>query len=496
MKIRVSFTSRTFLICLWFCITIFLVLFGIRKNTSLWFDEVWVIGAISDSTSFGKYLITIIRDHQQPLLFAMEYFVYKLFGSNELVLRLPSIISVAAGIVVLFRLGLKYNDKVGVFPSLLAFFSYTLLCVGAYSARPYGLLFFTSSLVVYYFNDRSNHRGSYALSLCLLSLTHWFGLLLGFCMLAIDLLDTCLSKCSRRHLLAYLALIPALIWTFLVILLGGKSLLSFWVSVPGIKDVLGLFRYLCGYVNFYFIIFFAGSLLSIICYIAKKEDNLLFLMSVVVVVLMILPVYVYSKYINPAGSLFSYTYFICLLPFVYLIISYLLSFIINVPISINDIPTKVKVYGVSLKCLITCLLVLLVVKGGIRDYKACLHDPLIVNHYRQASEFIGADKSFLADDSFVLLGCDDIKGGYVSKGFLDFYFEGKNKSLPCNVGWVDGDEIVCVRWENRNTNKTIKTKELDKEKLLIVEGEIPETLRDRYVSNQESEGFSSFNRKH
>lgn len=110
----------------------------IRMSSSLWIDELgtfWVIDGSLVSTASRAW-----RFHgQTPLYYAVLWGVTQLLGTSEVVLRLPSLLSMLAAAFVLYRFAGRLFGRSAAIVALAVFVVYPNVGVYASDARPYAL---------------------------------------------------------------------------------------------------------------------------------------------------------------------------------------------------------------------------------------------------------------------------------------------------------------------------------------------------------------------
>lgn len=476
------FWSKRILLLVMF---IFMICFA-NKN-SFWFDEMWLVGAISEG-NINKFLHILVLDNQLPLYFIIEFFVYKLAPYGEIWLRLPSILFVILGVAFLNETGEKAGGKATGFISLsIAVISYILICIGGWNIRPYALLFCTSSLtIIFYFNRlraMSNRNNIlYGISILLLSLTHWFGLLFISFLFMTDFFRMLKKRFSFKDMLVYLFLLPSVIWFVLVVINKSSLLLSFWIKAPTFETIYEVFKYLLSYTPGFYLLFGLGCLFILLNKKNYNADNiwLVLLLSIAYIIGI---VFIYSRYINPQSSLFAYNYFFVIMPHVFLITAYGISRIIKIPITVNDKISDVKIWNIELKYFIAIYFAVFFFKSGVFNYKECVAHPFIENHYRQAADYLAENKNYVSKNTLVLLGGDDIKGGYVNKGFCEYYFKKRSSVMPSNcASFLTRNRYYLYRKNDQIVSRLVNMNEVNKWKFIfLVEADtLPEDLIKYY----------------
>lgn len=122
---------------------VFLLLWFPHLGGTLWLDETLSYWVVKDS--FSDALRRSWSHHgQSPLYYLCLWLVVQIAGDSELSLRILSLISVAAGLLVLFKVYVALFDRRLAIYTILSFFCLGLSSSWVYYARPYGLAFFLS----------------------------------------------------------------------------------------------------------------------------------------------------------------------------------------------------------------------------------------------------------------------------------------------------------------------------------------------------------------
>ncbi len=160
-----------------------IILFGAPLTSSFWLDE--TITAWLTALDFKSMLQDSLQyQSHSPLTFALFWVWQRLFGVSEWSLRLPALLSAAATLYYIYKIGsLLVDREVGLWAALLLLCHESFL-KSAMSARPYcfALLFAVGS--VYYLLNWIESRGRRALIVCLAQLllafySHYFFIGIG-----------------------------------------------------------------------------------------------------------------------------------------------------------------------------------------------------------------------------------------------------------------------------------------------------------------------------
>lgn len=159
-----------------------LILRLVNLNQSLWLDE--AVQAITSQGSFAGIFAELQGDFHPPLYHLLMWVWVHLFGSSEVVLRLPSVLFGIATVFVVYKLMVHINKRSAV---IAAFLMSTAPFHIYYSqeARMYAMATFFAALSMYFFvrliscQKKDNTRPlkiGYVLATVLLLYSDYFGL--------------------------------------------------------------------------------------------------------------------------------------------------------------------------------------------------------------------------------------------------------------------------------------------------------------------------------
>jgi mannosyltransferase len=130
-------------------------------RNGFWLDEtqtVWII-----QSGLRDILSRCITLKQPPAYFFIAGMLFKVMGSNEVLLRMPSILAMAASTYLLFRLALRLAGRETAWPTAISFASLNAVAFAAADARPYaiGMLAAVGAmfLLVRWFDTRNTAAG-------------------------------------------------------------------------------------------------------------------------------------------------------------------------------------------------------------------------------------------------------------------------------------------------------------------------------------------------
>ncbi|MFZ5366154.1 MAG: glycosyltransferase family 39 protein [Patescibacteria group bacterium] len=163
-----------------------LVLRLVKLNQSLWLDE--AVQAITSQGSFNDIFSELTGDFHPPLYHLLMWTWVHLFGSSEIILRLPSVIFGVATIYVVYLIARQVisrkleigNWKLEI-PEIVALFLVTAPFHIYYSqeARPYALVALLATCSMYFFLKEQWKRYILATTLMLYSSYYGFLVLLA-----------------------------------------------------------------------------------------------------------------------------------------------------------------------------------------------------------------------------------------------------------------------------------------------------------------------------
>lgn len=152
----------------------FVVTSNVEKNI-LFFDEKYIINAISSSKNFTMFFFQIIRDSHPPFYYITSYWWTKIFGFSEYIIISLSVIISLLNIPIIL-LTIKKQKKLFKIFYTWHFLSTWLFFYYAHSARMYALLLLLANLVFYYYLKNNSRIGLF-FSTFLCSITHFFGVI-------------------------------------------------------------------------------------------------------------------------------------------------------------------------------------------------------------------------------------------------------------------------------------------------------------------------------
>lgn len=121
-----------------------------RMSSSLWLDELGTYWVIEDG--IGEVVARAARYHgQTPLYYAVVWGLTRIFGSSEVLLRLPSLAGVVGAVWITARLAGRMFGRAAILPAAVIMAVLPNLVTAATDARPYGLGLLTVAVATYAF---------------------------------------------------------------------------------------------------------------------------------------------------------------------------------------------------------------------------------------------------------------------------------------------------------------------------------------------------------
>ena len=210
---------------------------------SYWFDELFSVTMSGQSLS--GVLSSLMQDVHPPLYQLLLKGVIQAVGDAEPTLRTLSWLFATAGLAITTLMLRRYGNMAAWFGALL-FATNWLYPYYATEVRSYAMMLALSSLTCGLFLNR---RSRAALLVCclLLSLTHYFGLIVAGIILAAECLTA--LRARRGFLAPFVTGLLALVWPichFKLGQLGQHTGGSFWIKVDSPLDTLAM--YAVGYI--------------------------------------------------------------------------------------------------------------------------------------------------------------------------------------------------------------------------------------------------------
>ncbi|MCL1835344.1 MAG: glycosyltransferase family 39 protein [Oscillospiraceae bacterium] len=327
----------------------FVLMAAFAGKGSLWWDDLWTITCVQKGRSFSEAFDIMLSDAHAvpPLFYIIAYFWMRVAPYGTAWLKLPSMVFAAAGV---FVCGLNAKrlcgDRVAVFAAMFAGTSYFLITQGALTYRAYGLMFLLVNLLLWFYIRRGSDAGrerlfdilAYGLAMALLFYTHYYGLIVaaGFflCDLYLLIRKRIRFRCGVSYMLAGVLFSPLLVYAAMRLMERGGS---FWPAVPTVAEIWVLLVKLFGDSMLLLVLFFVmvivlffGKALPYFKEYFKDKERLMLSQFSFVSLFVLVVVIIYSRFINPSGSIFVRRYFVSILPMVLIVAAAGLEFVMKV----------------------------------------------------------------------------------------------------------------------------------------------------------------------
>ncbi len=207
----IEIRSGVLAIALCACLTVLSLTIAARRP--FWYDEIVTV-SIARAPTIKDVLANfyLVYDQTPPLNTLIVRLVCSFLGWTELAARLPSIIFVTAGLLLIFHQVRRFaNGLFGL--AAVSILLVTFLPPYAYEARPYALLFFSSTLAIWFWTaaadapTRSSNNSAllFGLAMMLAISAHYYAVLLLLPFAADELRSHGLRGVFSRRLLCGIA---------------------------------------------------------------------------------------------------------------------------------------------------------------------------------------------------------------------------------------------------------------------------------------------------
>ncbi len=445
-------------------VVMFLFMCFDAAKQSFWLDELdWTIDFIANNSFFEMIKQLLEKGYNLPLYYLVMFPIYKIVPYGELFLLLPNIIVTLIGVILTKKIGDKIFGEDKGFPALvLAATSYILVYQCAFELRPYAFLYCLSAWVLYNFIKRQTDNTLknniiYTISLILLAYTHWFGCLIIVFYFLVEAYRFLKKELNLKFILPYIALgISFLPWFISMMLMHTVNLSDYFAALPTIDGVKTIFTYLLGD-NLLLIGLFVFGIILFLISLTNKKLKYNFNLKVLVgsIIWTITTIFIYSRFINPSGSLFVNRYFLVVLPHIFILASLPLILLLNLKVKTGSKALELEINDIKVDYKISLVIIsILIVTLGVQNYyKVHKEVNTYWQPYREISNLLVSDKDIHKQDSAVVTSVGD--------GYLAYYFEKRNYKLPENVF-----EWGSVINQSVKDGKRIKPKGIELEDLL------------------------------
>lgn len=426
-------------------IAIFMIIFS--NNHGFEIDELdWTLRVIDGKNLFEILEALALYGYNLPLYYIILKVFYLIAPLNKFVLMLPSIICSLIGIYFIYKISTKlYDEKNGFMSILIVLSSFFIFNQIAWQVRPYGLLFGLSAWSFYaYLNKLENSTKKnyviYYISITLLLFTHWYGAIVVFCYGITDLILFIKKKIKFSAFLFYLIpFVLIIIWVIYVLQNHIITFSQYWPDTPNIFAIISLLINMFG-MHFVYGTHIITVLVAIIviCRKMKKKENLTTTEKILMCImgysiLIIISVYIYSKFINSKSSLWVDRYFIAILPHVSILVSYCLT---QVFVCIKQKSNEI------FKVIFMLLLIFVVSAAGAGIFCGYEYPDVDSNlmNYEELSEFLINTEDMYDKDTLVI--CT------YGKWWINYYFEMRGIEPPTNIVCIDPYKFGNTNSEN------------------------------------------------
>lgn len=425
--------SRIISFILLLLMIIIMVAYG--SSQSFWTDELkWSIGKVSGNNFIGICKQLLADGYNMPLYYWILAIVYKYMPYGEVYLLIPSFLFVIAGIIFLSLTAKKLHGASLSFITLcLCTISSVLMTQGGWELRPYAIFFCLSALTLLSYVCRMQQEIGrnivfYGLAMILLLYSHWFGAVLLLFYGITDIILFIKKRISLKFIVSYIiAGIAFLPWFILMVLSVSNDLSSYWADIPRLVSILFSIKYLLSGSFLCFCIFALGSLLILLSFcktirLKEYDTSVILWMQLLMSVFWVIGItFLYSKLINPNGSIYMNRYFFAVLPHVILITGYGICCLINKAGSMMMEESKKS------KRFTAIVMICLFAVVGFSNYSSAIFSVTSISEpYREAAEHLAADSKVYSKDSLVISSTE-------ANTWVEYYFEKRGFKVPNNV---------------------------------------------------------------
>lgn len=435
-------------------ITQLLMLYFFLANTSIDNDDMCQL-EVSISDSVPRILELLLETDNNPPLFTLIAAVWVRlvpYGSGALKLLSQIFLVSATGLMGFYSKRIS-GYLSGVITAVITATSTLLVYCCADVFRPYGLLFFTGSITLCAYIHRRRHHDDaaslvlYWLAITTMAYTHYFGILTCLALFLFDVYLFIRKSTKLQTILPYIgAGICYLPWLMPVVKVKLATAGSFWPTVP---TFINLYtncykKYFDSNINILIFLLFLGIIIRTyyknMLQIQKTKlhpeenypkeihpeysfsfENLALCIWVPFFVTML--DFLYSGFINPAGSMWVERYFIVLYPFSFLLIGVSWSYLLDIFIQKWNFTIKKWIPYL----IITAFLCL----QGYQFYQMCHYVGTTHEHpFEQACDYLVAQEDFFDDTTAFLPTFNHQKKAY------NYYFTHKGTRTIPSFHWL------------------------------------------------------------
>ena len=455
-KLKVSKTKNKFInsktICMFITFISLMVMLVFAGEHSLLHDDIFTIDLSRKGRCFESTMNILSNEARSvpPLFYFVSMIWMRIVPYGMVWLKIPSIIFVAIGVYFCGKSARKIaGDNAAIFTTLIAGFSFPLIRTGAYAFRMYGLLFMLVSLFIWFYIKRMKNIGKertrdiviYGIIMTLLVYTHYFGILVASCFFLGDLY-LCFRKkikwnCFISYCIAIIAFMP--FFTFALIEIIHRN--AIWWELTPTLSIAYDFIYLFFNRSFLLILAFILTCLIVIkkryyLFFEKKGQQLnsgVILQLIFTSLFIFWFIYVYSRFIHPEGSIFTFRYFISIFPMIFIISAIGL----NLLISIITLKLSSKFKQASKVFLIVTISIVLGYHGIVSILKYDSKGLIQEYPYIDAIEWIYKQPEAHYDESILLANSGKVHG-------IEYFVTHDGRRNPINImaAWDFGFKYI------------------------------------------------------
>ena len=417
---------------------------------SLWMDDLAQIKIISVSSLSALLKNNMMIDNNPPVSHLLSYFWLNIVPYGTGWLKLMNIILTAIGVftcgVVAYELWGKWA---GIGTAFLGASNMAIVTLGAYTFRPYGLLFLLSALMIWSY-VRSRRILNWKTNILFMTIqllavyTHYFAVLICVILFFCDILLILRKKLRVVSLLVYPVVAFAFLpWLICVFRNSVDRLKNFWPEKPDLVMLKRVLEELAGGDKSFVLLMsiccvFFG--LKLIFQLHKGKENLknifFSLVMLVIPIVVIGSVYLASRYMKSITSLFVSRYFICVMPQILILSG------IGMGALIEFILFFFKSEAVK-KGACFCLILFLICLVGKNGYNIYQNEQIMWEPFEETADFLQEQENIRNPETLVFNTCYGLQEGW------DYYLTHHGVREGIDVIWYNLSEenldgITCV----------------------------------------------------
>lgn len=456
MKTNIQIPKKEKAFHLFLCFLMLFQLFAyviLLKNTSIDNDDMCQL-TVSLTGPLSRIMELLLETDNNPPLFTLFAALWvRIVPYGSAWLKLLSQLFLVAATGLLGSIGYRYGSiMTGVITAVFGATSTLLIYCCADAFRPYGLLFLAGTISLHSFLYRRQHAENklsliyYGVAIFLLAFTHYFGILTCLALFFCDILLFVRKRVSAKVLFSYVgAGLCYMPWAIPMYRITLAKASSFWPQIP---DWSSLYtncysKYFDGTLNTVIICMFL-VLLIYTCFRNRTSATLpskktllpgVFTMETLGICLLVpflvtMLDFVYSKYVNPSGSMWVERYFIVVYPYSFLLIG--VAWISLYHHVLHTIKEKLpRLFTLSRLAGLLVLTVFLLIQGVQFLRTAQYIGTRIEQPFQQACEYLAQQEDFFEDSTGFLPTFTHQKASYQ-------YFFSKHGELEVpDFHWID-----------------------------------------------------------